>query len=124
MFFFFSTNLAIDDDWAVHVGSNEGSAKGIEIGFKGGSGIANGDAVVSEAREFLLETLNNVMEADHLLDFNFAFLLGDIDNFDFATTRFGPLLELCGEFDLLCLDGSAYIFLEEENMDIKKYIGT
>ena len=53
----FLTNLAIDDDWAVHVGSNEGSAKGIEIRFKGGSGIANGDAVVSEAGEFLLETL-------------------------------------------------------------------
>ena len=33
--------LAIDNDWAVNVGADEGSAGGIEITFKRGSGIAD-----------------------------------------------------------------------------------
>ena len=33
--------MAIDDDWVVDVGADEGSAKGIKITFERGSGIAD-----------------------------------------------------------------------------------
>ena len=104
----YSNYLAIDNDWAVNVGADEGSAGGIEITFKRGSGIADGDAIVGEAGEFCcLEILNNIVEADHFCDLNFAFFLSNIDNFDFATAIFGSLFENCSEFGLFSLDTGA-----------------
>ena len=95
----YSNYLAIDNDWEVDVGADEGSAKGIEVTFKRGSGIADGDAIVGKAGEFCcLEILNNVVEANHFCDLNFAFFLSNIDNLDFATASFGSLFEFCGEF--------------------------
>merc|ERR1719273_1415982 len=100
------TNLAIDNDWAVDVGSNEGTAKSIEVGLKRGSGIADWDAIVGKAGEFCLKTLNNVVKGDHLLDFKFAFFLCDIDNLNFATAGCCPLCEFSCKFDLFGLDAS------------------
>ena len=99
--------LAVDNDGAVDVGADEGAAEGIEIGFEGSGGVADGDAVVGKAGVFGLQSLNNVMKTDNFFDLNFGFFLWNIDNFDFATVVRGAGLQDFDEFDLVGLAAGA-----------------
>ena len=99
--------MAVDNDRAVDIGTDHGTAQGVEVSFQGSGRVADGDAVVREAGESLLDLLNDVMEGDELLDFDFAFFLGDIDDFDFATAILGPLLQDLDEFGLFSFDTGA-----------------
>ena len=74
------TYLAIDNNGAVDVVSQESFAQCVEISFKGGSRIANGDTDMFETREFLLNTLNHLGQGDDLLSLNFALLFANVND--------------------------------------------
>lgn len=100
--------LAIDNNGAVDVGAQQCAAKGVEVALQGGSRVADGDAVVSQAGECLFHLLDHVMEADDFLGFNLALLLEDIADFEFATVTRGPLLEHLDELTFVSLDAGAF----------------
>ena len=100
--------LAIDNDGAVDISANQSVTKGVKVSFQRSGRVADRNTVVGQLGVLLLQALNHVMKADNLLDFNFAFFLGDIDNFDFATVVFCASLQDLDEFQLVSLAAIPY----------------
>jgi len=101
-------DLAIDNDGAVDIGANQSVTKGVKVSFQRSGRVADRNTVVGQFRILLLQALNDVMKADNLLNFNFAFFLGDIDDFDFATVVFCASLQDLDEFQLVGLAAIPY----------------
>ena len=100
--------LAIDDNWCVDIGSRESIADGIKIWLKGSSWVANWNAVVGKSWVLFLQWFHDFAKGDEFLNFNFAFLLGYINNFEFAI-GLSSAFNNFDEFFFIGLDGGTLI---------------
>jgi len=99
------TNLAVDDDRGVDVGSEECVAECVEVWFEGSGRVAHWNAVVSETRVLFFQSLHHLAEGNELLNLKLALLLGDVMNLDLAIAGLGSGFQNFVEFLLISLDG-------------------
>merc|ERR1712165_27254 len=101
------TDLAVDNDGAVDSGALQSLAKSVEVSLSGGSRVADGDPLVDQAGELLLEPLNGQGEGGQLLDLDLVFRLVDINVLELAIVALGAALHDSHELLLVLLDGVA-----------------
>merc|ERR1711931_298500 len=101
------TDLAVDNDGAVDSGALQSLAKSVEVSLSGGSRVADGDPLVDQAGELLLEPLNDQGEGGQLLDLDLVFRLVDINVLELAIVALGAALHNSHELLLVLLDGVA-----------------
>ena len=117
--------LTVDNHRCVDIGTNKWLAQGIEVFFEGSGGVVDGNANVFESGELLLDSSNDFLQSEKLLDFNFAFNLADADNFDFATIL-STFFEHATEFILIFVDGfgckEIVVKIQELKLEFQKRI--
>merc|ERR1711917_65572 len=99
------TDLAVDNDGAVDGGALQSLAKSVEVSLSGGSRVADGDPLVDQAGELLLEPLNDQGEGGQFLDLHLVFRLVDVDVLELAIVALGATLHNSHELLLVLLDG-------------------
>ena len=71
--------LVIEDDGGVDGGSHQGVAQGVKVLLEGRGGVTDGYPHMDEARELLLEALDDIVKSDNGLDLHLILLLVDIN---------------------------------------------
>merc|ERR1719397_1844862 len=72
-------DLGVDDDGGVDASSYEVLADCVKVGDAGGSGVANWNPEMDEAREGLLQALDHILQGLQVLDLHLVLLLADVD---------------------------------------------
>merc|ERR1711884_275317 len=78
------SDLVVDDDGSVDVGSDQSLADGVEVHLVGGSRVTDGNSDQLQPGEVLLGLLHDSVESLQLLHLNLLLLLADVDDLELA----------------------------------------